>query len=358
MKKINALLLFYIFLALLFFYFVALDVLNGHTVFQFYADSKTYEEVALYGTDNESLTEVSHNTYGPVAVLKVLGPRNYWLIFFHNILIFLISFYFLTRNKNINVNKLAFLILLQPITFTSLRSINKELICLLCVSLIIYNHERQNKLLCIILIGLTYLARWQFTLFYILYLLLFSKLNFWKERRLLTTIVALVVITAGLFAFRNTFLSDVFSIYDRLLAVQDAHGAGTFRKLMSIQDNYGYIFAFIPKTLFNLIALIRNYNQFFDFTDAYNNTFMFLQTIVNIYILFLCFVKKIYHLKYTYFYLAVIYCMVFSISPVFGPRYLYPALLFVCYELAVKRPVDKGTIKTQVEGESQVGVIE
>ena len=334
MKTYNTIIGFYLFLNLLFFYFIGLEVLHGHITFQFYADSKVYEEIALFRHHYGALTEVNHNTFGPVFLLQILGPRNYWAIYLFNIVLFLISIYLLTSTKGINGKVLVLLIMIQPITFSSLMTINKEMICLLCVSLIIYNHERKNKVICIILLLLTYIARWQFTLFYLIYLFIFFKGNILRNKRLLTIIGLLLSITFALFSLRNTFLSSVFDIYDLKVSTSNAHGAGTFRLIMSIQDKIGYIFAFIPKVLINLTGLIANYKLFFDFSFAYNNTVMFSQTVVYIFLLFLGFKKKIYKLEYTYFYIFIIYCCIFAISPVFSPRYFYAGMLFFCYEIS------------------------
>lgn len=339
MKKVSPLIIIYLFFSLLFFYFIALDVLHGKLTFQFYADSITYEDVAIYGESRGNLTEVGHNTFGPVTILHILGPKNYFLIYLFNIGLFLLSICFFSKNKEVSIGPLVGLIMIQPITFTSLMSINKEIIALLCTALIIYNHNRNNKWIIPILIVLTYFVRWQFTLFYLLYLFIFSKYNPLKNKRGLTTILLLLGITAVLFVVRNTFLGDVFAVYDNFTERNDAHGSGIFRQIMMVQDHYGYIVAFIPKVLLYLVGALKNYPLLFDFSDAYNNTIVFLQTVFYSYILIRCFKSKAYTLKSDYFYIALIYCILFSISPIFAPRYYYPAIIFLCYELSLKKQI-------------------
>lgn len=325
----------YLFLAFLFFITIGLDVLEEKATFQFYSDSKVWEEEALY-PQFEDATAINHNTYGPVTILNILGPRNYWGIFAFNIIVFIISLYLIADNKEFKVNKLFFLVLLSPITFTSLLSINKEIFSLITTALIIYNHNKKKLLLIPLIIFVSYMSRWQFTLFYFVYLFTFSKFNFLKEKRFPFFLVLLSGITIMLFLLRNTLLYEVFSVYERVVDT-NYEGGGTFRNLMTIQDKFGYIFAFIPKTLLILVANIRRYDKFFDFSDAYNNVILFLQTLYHIYILFLCYKHYIFKFRNTFFYLALIYFAIFCITPVYNPRYFYPALLFLCCELAKKR---------------------
>ena len=94
MKKITGLLIIYGIISLLFFVGIALDVLNEKLIFQFYSDSKVWEETAIYGIDSDELTAINHNKFGPVTILQLLGPKNYWGIFLFNVTVFLISLYF------------------------------------------------------------------------------------------------------------------------------------------------------------------------------------------------------------------------------------------------------------------------
>lgn len=325
----------YLLFAFLFFVTLGLDVLEEKTIFQFYSDSKVWEEEALYPQFEETTT-TSHNTFGPVTILNMIGPRNYWGIFIFNIMVFLLSLYLMADRKEVKVKRLFFLILLSPITFTSLLSINKEIFSLISTALIIYNHKHKRIFLIPLILVVSYMSRWQFTLFYIVYLIAFSKYNVIKEKRFTFFFILLSGITVMLFGLRNTLLYDVFSVYDRVVDT-NYEGGGTFQSIMTIQDTFGYIFAFVPKILLILVANIRRYDKFFDFSDVYNNVILFLQTIYHIYILIKCYKQRIFKFKNTYFYLALIYFAVFGITPVYNPRYFYPALIFLCYELARKK---------------------
>lgn len=334
LRRRELLVVIYLILAFIFFFMVALPVMNGTMEFQFYSDSKTYQLEAEGSLERNAFFDLFNNTLGPVQILLLLGPRNYFLIFLFNIVLFLISLkYFNASSINVNKNLLFSLILLSPITFTSLMSVNKEIIALLCVSLMAYNHTRKKISVIILTIILSYLVRWQFTGFYVVYLLFFSKINFFRNHRLAVFIILLLGISAVLFVTRDTLLWKVFSRIDDVADTWD-EGRGTFLIVQRIQDEYGYIFAFIPKVLLLLCSMISRYALIFDFTDAYNNFILFFQTIWNILILYLTYKKKCMNFQNDYFYIALVYCAIYAITPIFNTRYFYPAMLFLCYAIA------------------------
>lgn len=335
MNKISVYIFIYLLFAFFFFVVIALDVLRGDMDFQFYSDSATWEDEAIYGGHGEDLTMVNRNEFGPVTILRLLGPQNYWAMFLFNICVFCFSLYFLSKDRELNLRHMALLVMVSPITFTSLMSSNKEIFALLCTCLIIYNHKKQKLFLVPVIFLLSYMSRWQFTLFYTIYLLLFSKFNFIKSR-LVCLVLLLSGATVGLFVFQKTLLGEVFLKYNTEMS--DLYeGSGTFLRLLEIQNKYGYIFVFIPKVLLILVAKIKMYDHIFDFSNAYNNVILFWQTVLHIYVLYKCYVKKIYRLSNTFFYVALIYFAIFGMSPIFNPRYFYPGIIFICYELSLKR---------------------
>lgn len=334
MFKNRDLIIIYLTVALFFFVFVALDVLNGKSSFQFYSDSATWEQEAIEGGHGEELTTVNRNEFGPVTILRILGPQNYWAMFLFNIIIFLLSLYFISKKKEVNLRLFYILLMISPITFTSLFSSNKEIFALLSTCLIIYNHERRKIGFILIIAIVSYMARWQYTLFYIIYLFVFSKFNFIKSRYI-TFLILLIGITIGLFLFRNTLLYDVFSLLERKIH-GNYEGGGMFLKMVELQDRYGYIVAFIPKTLLIFVAHLKNYDKFFDWTDVYNHVIQFLQTVFNCFVLWWCYKRTKFKFNYTFCYIAFIYLAIFGITPIFNPRYFYPAIVFICYDLCRK----------------------
>lgn len=323
----------YVIFVFFFFVQIAIPVLNDRMDFQFYSDSKTYEYEA---TDySKELITVGGNFFGPVMILRLLGPQNYIAIFFFNLIVFFVSLYFFTRDRRLDLKIFLPLILLSSITFTSIMSINKEIISLLFSSILIYNHERKKLKYILFLFVLSYFVRWQLTLFYIVYLLIFSNINFINNRKLMI-IVLLVSISIFLFLFGDIF-ETVFSIYER---VKDDYveGGGSFNLIMNIQSQYGYVLAFPLKTLHLLVGMLSRYRTVFDFTDVYNNLILYLQCILNAIVLYKTFQYRLYRLSYDYFYIAVIYCIIFAITPVYASRYFYPAIIFMSYMIAYESP--------------------
>ena len=156
MKKIYFQIAVYLLIATFFFIVVALDVLNGKLEFQFYSDTATWIDEAIYGGHGDDLTMLNRNELGPVTILRWLGPKNYWAMFLFNVIVFLLSLYILSKDKGLNLKVMSFYIMISPITFSSLLSANKEIFALICTCLIIYNHKVKNTFLVFLILVLSY----------------------------------------------------------------------------------------------------------------------------------------------------------------------------------------------------------
>lgn len=324
----------YLLVSVVFFLFVAYYALIGEVDFQFYADSKTYEEAARF-QNVDSLVDVGGNFLGPVTILSILGPRNYWGIFFFNIVLFLLSMYFISREKGVNLRCLFLLIIISPITFTSLFSINKEIISLLCICMLIYNHRNKNVIISLFILLFSYLVRWQFSLFYLIYLFVFSKLNFLKGKRMLSFLLLLVLVSIILYYTKNSLLSGVFDIYERT-SDEYVEGSGSFNKIMDVQNDYGYIFAFFPKVLHLMIGMIARYRMIFDYSDVYNNIVLYFQAPLNLYLLYVNFKNRLFNIRNDYFFISLLYCAVFAITPIYAIRYFYPVSILLAYSYVAR----------------------
>ena len=293
----------YIVISFFFFLWVALPVLKEELDFQFYADSKTYEKIAL--NDSESnLVQVGLNALGPVSILKLLGPQSYFLIYLFNISLFIASLYYISRNPALNKKLFFLLVMASPISFTSLFSVNKEIISLLCLALLIFFKDKLNIWKIGLLLIISYLIRWQFTLFILVFLLIDSPVNCFREKR------------------RFSFLLMLISISVKIL--------------MDIQQQYGYFIAFIPKTLHLLVGMSSRYKFIFDFTDVYNNFILYWQGPLNALLLFWAFNKKMFNFDNDIFYMLLIYCVIFAITPIYAIRYFYPVYILLAYLVSLK----------------------
>lgn len=326
---------YYILISLLFFIFVGRKVMINELEFQFYADSKTYVEEAK--SSNFDLISVGGNFLGPVSILKILGPENYFMAYLFNVMLFMIAIIIMTRDRDINLGYFLFLTIVNPITFTSLISINKEILSLLFVSILISEHKRLHKrhILTILNIVLALMVRWQLAIFYIVYLIIFSRLNFFSKNRFLVILSLLIVISVTL-NYTQEALSSVFDIYERTLG-EYTEGAGSFDLIMTIQFQYGYIYAFIPKILHLLLGLLSRYKLYFDFTDAYNNFILFNQALLNLYLLYKVFKDKYMRLNNDFLYISIVYCSIFAITPIYAMRYFYPISILITYGLSINK---------------------
>ncbi len=324
----------YIVISFFFFLWVALPVLKEELDFQFYADSKTYEKIAL--NDSESnLVQVGLNALGPVSILKLLGPQSYFLIYLFNISLFIASLYYISRNPALNKKLFFLLVMASPISFTSLFSVNKEIISLLCLALLIFFKDKLNIWKIGLLLIISYLIRWQFTLFILVFLLIDSPVNCFREKRRFSFLLMLISISVILYYTQDTIFKGLFDIFNRTADDYTA-GRGTYKILMDIQQQYGYFIAFIPKTLHLLVGMSSRYKFIFDFTDVYNNFILYWQGPLNALLLFWAFNKKMFNFDNDIFYMLLIYCVIFAITPIYAIRYFYPVYILLAYLVSLK----------------------
>lgn len=335
LSKADFMVFFYIVISFVFFILVASPVLNEKMDFQFYADSKTYEAFALTETSADGLVKISSNYLGPFLILKLLGPKNYFLIFLFNLTLLLISIHIIRNHLKLGFEAFLLLLFISPFTFTSLFSVNKEIISLICMSLLISYIYKQALVKAILIIFLSYLVRWQLTVFVVLVLLLYPAFINTFKKKMIIFLCGLFVISFLLKLLSNTLFYDVFAVYE-LTGDSYTEGSGSFNTLMNIQAQQGYFLAFIPKSFHLWMGMISRYGLVFDFTDTYNNFIVFWQAPINMLTLWLLFKRKLFTFNNPFFYIIVLYFLVFAITPIYAIRYFYGVYILVIFLISNK----------------------
>jgi len=347
-KKSTFVIFVYIVLAFLFWYSIGLPVMRGEIDFKFYSDSKTYEWLALSTHDVTSLIRVSGNQVGPVLITKYVGPLNYTGMFILQLLVFLVAIRMML--KDLDVRKSSFLILLfiNPVTFSSLFAINKEVFSFLTIACTIRFIERGKYKWMFYALILSLIVRWQLSLFLIVIMLTFSPINFLYKRKWLYFVLFLIGISALLHITRDTLLGDVFAVYEANILKNSAKGStGLFDKIMIIQDKFGYIVAFVPKLLHLLIGMTTRISHVFnpDPVEMYNDVVLYWMGPINMFLLFTIFRKHLFTLKEPYIFIALIYACIFAITPIYNIRYFYPVGIFLTIVICKNRMLNTESFK-------------
>lgn len=345
-KPFNLLIwILYLSMSLAFYICVAEPALNGLIDLRIWADAPLYEAVADTYDDILGLISIAGNFLGPVLIIKLFN-NNYSYIYLVNCLILIVSFYLISKTHHINNSKFLFYLLINPMLFISLMSVNKEIVSLLFIALLLSYLNNKKTIYLLLCFFISFVVRWQLTLFLIIYLALTSPVLKMNTNRFKTLSIFILGISV-IYILKSQALQNIGEMAGYLADV-DIQGSGFFMQLNEIQMQYGYFVVFIPKIFQNLFGNITRIPNLLDWSDFYNNFIAVLQGILFIAMTLLLVLKHKLDLYDNVFYLAVIYCVLFAVSPIVQTRYFF----IVSVLLAVILSRDQ---QTKAEG---MGVLE
>lgn len=308
-----------------FFLFVALPVAEGFTEFQFYADSTTYIELVGTMGDIDFLRQgvaVNANFLGPFLILSALQTHE--LIFLLHVAILIAALVLIQTNYELDRTRLAVLLIVSPLLFSSMMLVNKEILAMLCAALMLaYAANRQIVfLLAAAVAGM--LVRWQMTVFVaVAALFLFFPSNTRTRVTLLGGLV--ILLTASLFVFR----SEYQALEDKAFQGIEAYaGSGVFVELNSLQRDLGYWVVAIPKILHLSFGMLLRPDKLGSSDDVYNDGFVFGQAAVFLMLTLYMFYRGKARIDSDAVFLGLIYLIIFGATPIYAHRYLFPVYIF------------------------------
>lgn len=304
-----------------------LPSLRGELRVALYADTLTYEDVATGRRYVPQLISATSNLYGPVLIFDLLGHSRVAVLFF-NFFMAGVGIYFLTRNENLLRMRLLFLLMTSTLFMFSFFGLNKEII-LFVISILVYRFIRTDVLWYLLFaMALSILVRWQMSVFCLM-VFMFWRIPIMRQWRVLSVTGLLLALSVAISLGSNGVLAHVNEVAD-LGALDESGGgaSGLFPLMLSIQNAYGYFIIFVPKTAMLLFGLIARFDLSLVYEGFWNYFVIMFQSIQNLVLFTYLFFKKRIKLKDDIFFLMVIYCALFSITPIFGPRYLFPVTLW------------------------------
>jgi hypothetical protein len=343
-------LIIYLIITILFFFIIALPVLKGNLSFKFYFDTDVYENI--YKSGHTTLLDIVKNKtnyLGPFLIQYLISP-NYFIIFLLNILIFVFSYRLIIKSYDVNRNLLLFFFTISPFLFISLLSLNKEIVSLLSLSFYVAYFSSHKRKYLVFAIILSILVRWQFSFFILLFTLLESKFNPFYKKRFLSFLLLLAIIslsytliTINEFKLVRDAASNHFLLYGK-------EGIGTYRVLTNIQEKGGYFLVFIPKTLHLLFSYFSKIKLIFEGNYVINIGQSFASLLLVSFFIFKYLRKKIER-NNNLFYMAMIYCLLFAITPIHVPRYLFPFYLLLAIFVSVRKKNDSVSPSLNISNE-------
>ncbi len=332
----------YIACSLLAFVLVAIPALEGELDLQFYSDSVTYENFARQMSLGLGLVTVGGNFLGPVVIFKALGYNRLLVVLF-NVVCLLVAFRLFVTAFPLDRRRFFLYLAISPLLFVSLLSLNKEIVSLPALAFFAGYVERRRLLYLIPALALSFLVRWQFTLFMLVFVLLDSPLNPFRRMRLVTLVLLTLAVSVLYVRYLGTF--EAIDKVASIAAKENVEGSGLYSQLIAVQNSYGYFLVFLPKTLQQMVGMLfrvpRGHEQFIFFV----NVIMLLQAWVTAFLMVRAWLLRRYVLADNLFYLGCVFAVVFALSPIYAPRYFFPIYVLLAAMLARQvavRPVRVG----------------
>ncbi len=338
---------FYILISCLFFWQFAYDDIENATnmvasdkPLRLYADHPTYVN-DYNNTENFRLAFLllRPNHLGPFVIQWLIG-NNLSVIFAYNIFILIISIHYVFKIPYINNKLILLLILINPITFISLFSLNKENIAFLSVIFFVYYIYQSKKRYLILSFIIGFIAKKELLIYLFISFIISKYFKKWALRPYLTTFFILLILSASSLLINKLFASiDSYADESQLL-IDNGKGGGTILILNSIQNSYGYIFSFLPKLFLNLYgsALSRT-EQLFTYEDVYNDIIVWGQSFLFLIVLPWAFFHnkgKKDETQQKLWFCFILSCVMFSYIPVIQNRYFYPSYLLLAVIISHK----------------------
>jgi hypothetical protein len=320
-------------LAGLFLFLVGGDALADRNTFQFFADSKTY--MRIYAGDaylaNDTLLSVSDNYVGPLLVLQAMRGNIYFVMFF-NIFVFWISVAVMTAELRMDALKIGALLLLSPLTISSLLSVNKEIFVLPFLALAIAAYVRRSLPLLLLALCASVLVRWQLTAFFLVVIIASVPLRIMRHRKLI--LLVLLGASSVTYLVLSDVFADVIAVVERSVWEDFDQGSGFFTVLNSYQQRGFYFLVFPLKAAHLLFALGLRVDRIMNPTNIYNDLFVGLHCAVTLITFAVVAQRRLLTLRSDLMFAAAIFLIVFCLSPIYAPRYLYPVFVALILVLA------------------------
>ena len=307
------------------------DALAGNNSFQFFADSGTYLQMfadGLSGGDS-GLLSISDNFVGPLLVLKLLGG-NIYLVMLLNIYLFCHSILHITARLNINPLKVGALLLLSPMTVSTLLSVNKEIFVFPFIALALTAYLRRSITYVFLALVVSVLVRWQVTAFFVVMLAISISLGLVKRRGVA---LAMLLIACSVVYVRSLDLLGPVIANVELSIAEYEGGSGLYAALLGYQQHGFYFLVFPIKAMQLLFGMGLRLDRLFNPSNIYNDVFVVLHCAATLVVFVMLLWRRLFRLRSDLIFASIIFLAVLCLTPVFAPRYLYP--VYVAWVLAL-----------------------
>jgi hypothetical protein len=330
---------------------IGIDALEGRSEFQFFADSSTYHEAARGELDQvdgvEGVIGISGNFLGPLLVLALAGD-NYYVVLMLNALIMFLAVRSISDSLNLDSLKLLAVLLANPLTISSLLSVNKEIIAIAFIALMVNGLVTRSVLALMAALAVSFLVRWQLTAYLVVVLAMANRWNPMRNHRLGSLLVLLIAISVAYVQLAEVFEAVRLNFET---AAEDYEGSGTFQWLVKLQEQGWYWLVFPFKAAHLLFATGLRFDRLADPTVIYNDTWVLLHSTATLALFLILWWSRRVTIANDVVYVSLVYLAVFALTPIYASRYFYPVYVFWSMALVA----GTGRPKLLSRGESRIG---
>ena len=244
---------------------------------------------------------------------------------------FFLALFLLKRSFTFSTGMFLSLLLLNATTTISLLSVNKEIIDLLVISMFLFARRKGNTPLLLFAILLAVLNRFEVSLVLVLFMVVESKMNPLRHRRIATTVAVLIALSV---------LLPLAASHTLAMKFEEASGSNTIAFLDTLEVHYMYGLAVFPKIAENLFAELLNVSKWmtsYSLSDLANSYIVFSNNLATLIVLIVLLRERALTLRSDLIYFALMGCVVMAISLVVQPRYFYFVYVLLCLRAAIPK---------------------
>lgn len=314
--------------------------IKGESSVRIGADSDGYwrEVTAARTGTGESLVTLGSNLLGPVLLGQLLG--NGFAVMCFNISLFVLAMKIAGSIPGVHKTLFGFLILLNVVLLPALATLNKEILALFAAVLTAKYvlSSRRSILFLAATLGVSLMARWEQAAILILFLLLMHSPLRSRPKLALGLLVCSISVLYPLI-FRSIFHVDP-QVFNDLI-----QNANTILRLNNIQAAGGFFIVILPKIFMSIAGRLATpwiyWNGSFlkeGIQDPQQDIFQPLGSLAFLLIFAYALLKRKLQLNKPLPMLIALTLVITAVTPFIQPRYLYPAYVLLCLEIA--RPIE------------------
>lgn len=291
-----------------------------YPTFQFFADSNTYIKTYRGDGDEGALIRVDGNYFGPLMVLNMFQGNNYLIMVF-NCFVFGWSVIRIAQSLKIDSFQVVLLLMISPLTISNLLSVNKEIFLFPFLALALDAYLRGSRIFMLLALFFSLFVRWQLGVFYVLLIFIIKWRPIFETR--FKTLLGLLVAISVVYVLIQPIIEPILLYVKLSNETYEGDGSGIFERVLEAQNTGLYFLIFPIKAFHLLFGMGFKIDKIFNPIELYNDFFVAGHCAITFVVFSVLAFKRKITLKSDLLFVGVLFLIVFCVTPIFAPRYLY-----------------------------------